>query len=154
LPYWAIFSIIFKMDEITKAGRPKCIRKVEKPPDFNYFKPRGIPLTDLESVKLTVEEVEAIRLRHYDKLKRIEAANNMGISRRTMERELSSGLEKIIDALLNGKAIEIRGGYYVSNGETMFRCLNDKYEWKVDKSLSKPKKCPECGSKKIKRKKR
>jgi len=130
-------------------GRPKCLRKVGDVPDVNYFKPRGIPLTELDSVELKIEELEAIKLVYYDGKKRENAAKSMGVSRRTMERELKSGLKKIIEALLCGKAIEIKGGYYVSGDEVVFRCLNDKHEWKADKSMNKPEKCPECGSTEI-----
>ena len=31
-------------------------------PDVTYFKPRGVPLSDLEVVSLAVEELEALRL--------------------------------------------------------------------------------------------
>ncbi|MBD3389292.1 MAG: DUF134 domain-containing protein [Candidatus Altiarchaeales archaeon] len=131
-------------------GRPKCLRKVSEVPGINYFKPRGIPLTELEGVELKVEELEAMKLVYYDREKREQAAKRMGVSRRTMERELKSGLSKVIEALLYGKAIEIRGGYYVSDDEMVFRCLNDKHEWKAEKSMRKPRECPECSSKKIK----
>lgn len=144
---------ILKMNSKNKAGRPKCIRKVETLPEVNYFKPRGIPLTQLETVELKVEEFEAMKLVYYDKLRRGKAAEKMGVSRRTMTRELKSGLEKVIDALLHGKAVEIKGGYYLAEGETIFRCLNDQYEWKAHKSSEKPKECPECGGTEIKKKK-
>ena len=137
------------MDPETRMGRPKCLRKVGEVPDVNYFKPRGIPLTELSTVELKVEELEAMRLVYYAGEKREQAANSMGVSRRTMERELKSGLKKVIEALLCGKAIEIKGGYYVSDDEMVFKCLNDKHEWKADKLMSKPKECPECGSNKI-----
>lgn len=141
-----------KMDSNTKVGRPKCIRRVDDIPDVNYFKPRGIPLTELESTELKLEELEALKLVYYDKLKREQAAKKMRVSRRTMERELRSGLGKVVDALLHGKAIEIKGGYYLAKGERIFRCLNDQYEWKADQS-SNPRECPECGGTKIKKKK-
>lgn len=141
------------MDPERKKGRPKCVRNVSDVPDVNYFKPRGIPMTELETCELKVEELEAMKLVYYDKLKREEAGEKMGISRRTMERELKSGLSKVIDALIHGKAIEINGGYYISGDEMIFRCLNDKYEWKVKKSQKIPKECPDCGNKKIQQKK-
>ena len=42
--------------------RPKKDRLVEFSPDISYFKPRGIPMMDLEKVQLTVDEREAVRL--------------------------------------------------------------------------------------------
>ena len=139
-----------KMEAKPKRGRPKCVRRTGTPPGVNYFKPRGIPLTELDTVKLKVEELEAMKLLYQDKMEREQAAKEMGVSRRTMERELKSGLSKVVDALVNGKAIEIKGGYYLADGETFFKCLN-KHEWKADKSISKPRECPECSSDKIRK---
>lgn len=108
-------------------------------------------MTSLESVQLKVEELEALKLVFYERMKREDAAGKMGVSRRTMERELKSGTYKVVDCLLNGKAIEITGGYYLTGDEEVFRCLDDKFEWKAKKD-TKPKMCPECGGKKVKKK--
>jgi uncharacterized protein len=140
------------MDSDTRLGRPKCMRKVGEVPNINYFKPRGIPLTELDTVELKVEELEAMKLIYHDRMKREQAAEGMGVSRRTMERELRSGIKKVVEALLFGKAIQIRGGYYVCDDEVVFRCLNDRHEWKANKTLAKPRECPECGSREIRRK--
>ena len=134
---------------VNNKGRPKCLRKVGEVPDVNYFKPRGIPLTQLEAVKLKVEELEAVKLVYYEDMKRENAADKMGVSRRTMDRELRSGLKKVIGALLFGKAIEIKGGYYVGDGESVFQCLNGKHTWKAKTSEKKPEKCPQCGETRI-----
>ena len=64
------------MDSKNNKGRPKCLRNVSEVPEVNYFKPRGIPLTELESIDLKVEEFEAMKLVYYDRLKREEAAGN------------------------------------------------------------------------------
>ena len=37
-------------------------------PQVTYYKPRGIPLTMLECVELTVDELEAIRLAGFEHL--------------------------------------------------------------------------------------
>ena len=44
--------------------RPKLCRKIEFDPHITYFKPRGVPMRELEVVELTTEEMEAYRLRH------------------------------------------------------------------------------------------
>jgi len=43
-------------------ARPRNCRRVGFMPSSNYFKPRGIPLSMLEEVVLTVDEFEALRL--------------------------------------------------------------------------------------------
>jgi len=72
-----------------------------------YFKPRGIPLHDLEINILDLDELEAIHLCDHEDLEQREAAERMNISTSTLQRLLYSGRKKIIDALYNSKAIEI-----------------------------------------------
>jgi predicted DNA-binding protein (UPF0251 family) len=79
-------------------------------PQANYYKPRGIPLSVLEEVTLTVDEFEAIRLTDLEGLYQADAAEKMNISRQTLGRILESAHKKIADALVNGKALLIKGG--------------------------------------------
>ena len=90
--------------------RPKYPRHVCGIPDKNYFKPRGIPASDLEEVILTLDEYEAIRLADYEQLYQEEAAGKMNISRQTFGRIIEAAHKKIADVLLNGKALKIKGG--------------------------------------------
>ncbi len=92
--------------------RPKKCRFVTSAPETTYFKPRAIPLSELEEVCLTIEEIEALKLKFLDKLEQEQAAKKMKVSRTTFWRVLSSAGEKISDALINGKAIKIEGGTY------------------------------------------
>jgi uncharacterized protein len=71
------------------------------------FKPRAVPLTELKLVEVLIDEFEAVRLCDFDKLSQIEASGKMDISRGTIQRLLESGRYKIIDALLNDKALKI-----------------------------------------------
>ncbi len=85
---------------------PKC-RHIAQNPKAYYFKPRGIPLTELEEVELQADEVEALRLAHTEKMYQEEAAHNMGISRATFGRILNSAHQKMAKALLEGHALKI-----------------------------------------------
>ena len=87
--------------------RPKSFRKVLLDPKADYFKPQGIPMRFLKVVELTLEEVEALRLRNEKDLEQTEAAKKMNTSQSTYQRILSSAYKKITDALVNGKAIKI-----------------------------------------------
>lgn len=89
------------------------MRSVSKIPDVDYFKPRGIPLVNLEIVVISVEELEAIRLVDFIGFEHEEAAGKMNVSRKTLWRDLKSGRKKVADALINGKVIEIKGGNFV-----------------------------------------
>lgn len=90
--------------------RPKCCRQIYRIPDKNYFKPRGIPASELEEVVLSLDEYEAIRLANYEQLYQEKAAERMNISRQTFGRIIDSAHKKIADVLINGKALKIEGG--------------------------------------------
>ena len=92
--------------------RPKKHRFVTSAPEVTYFKPKAIPLSELEEVCLTIEEIEAFKLKFLNKLKQEQAAKKMKVSRTTFWRILSGAGEKVTDALINGKAIRIKGGQY------------------------------------------
>jgi predicted DNA-binding protein (UPF0251 family) len=79
-------------------------------PQVNFYKPRGIPLSVLQHVALTVDELEAIRLADLQGLYQQQAAKKMNISRQTFGRILESAHRKIADALVSGKALSIEGG--------------------------------------------
>ena len=90
--------------------RPRLCRRVGQLPQSSYFKPRGVPLSVLEQVGLTVDELEAIRLADLEGLYQADAAEKMNVSRQTFGRILDSAHAKIADAIVNGKALSIEGG--------------------------------------------
>ncbi len=87
--------------------RPRLCRNVKFNPQVNYFKPRGIPVRCLEAVEMSLEEMEALRLKNLEGLEQTEAAQKMNTSESTFARILASANQKIADALINGKAIRI-----------------------------------------------
>ncbi|MDX9713800.1 MAG: DUF134 domain-containing protein [Dissulfurispiraceae bacterium] len=90
-----------------KMPRPRKFRHIGCSPESEYFKPRGIPLTDLEEVTLSMDEFEAVRLADLERLYHEDAAGRMKISRQTFGRILEAAHKKIADALINGKALKI-----------------------------------------------
>ncbi len=93
-------------------ARIKNCRYVGAMPPVNYFKPRGIPLVDLEEASLAVEELEAIRLCDLEGLSILEAAEKMGVSRHTLGRVLGTARHTVAEALCRGQALRIEGGVY------------------------------------------
>lgn len=87
--------------------RKKCYRHVEGNPNTTFYKPAGIPLRELETVVLTIDEYEAIRLADHEGDYQEAAALKMQISRQTFGRILTEAHKKMADALINGKAIKI-----------------------------------------------
>jgi len=67
-------------------------------------------MTELEEVRLTLDELEAIRLVDLRGLQQADAAPRMNVSRQTVGLILASAHRKIADALAHGKALRIEGG--------------------------------------------
>jgi RNA polymerase sigma factor (sigma-70 family) len=65
----------------------------------------GIPLSDVEQVCLSRDELEALKLCDLDDLTQEEAGGRMGISRGTVQRTLAEARRKVASALSRGKAI-------------------------------------------------
>lgn len=87
--------------------RPKKCRKICCKLNSCYFKPRGIPMSDLQEVILNDDEIEAIRLADCEGLYQEDAAKKMKISRQTFGRIIESAHHKVADALINGKALKL-----------------------------------------------
>lgn len=90
--------------------RPKKTRWIKCVPGERCFKPLCKPLSKLETVFLTLDEFEAVRLACLEGLKQVDAARKLKISRPTFSRILTSAQNKIADGLVNIKAIRIEGG--------------------------------------------
>ncbi len=88
--------------------RPRFRRRLGIQFDDTYFKPRGIPLRGLNEVNLTDEELETLRLRYLEHTNQEQAAKMMGISQSQYQRDITSVMEKITEALINGYAISIK----------------------------------------------
>jgi uncharacterized protein len=125
--------------------RPVKCRRVNFLPEIKYFKPAGVPVRNVEEVCLTIEEVEAIRLKDLEGLEQEESAEMMNISRPTFHRVLNSAHHKIAEALFSGKAIRIAGGNF-EIPPCHFKCVNG-HEWNVPFKMDKnelPRVCPTC----------
>lgn len=123
--------------------RPPKERRITYIPKVKYFKPAGIPMRDLQEVVLTMEEVEAIRLKDRENMSQEEAAQEMQVSRATFQRILIEARNKISEALIAGKAIRFEGGDY--RLAKRYRCGQCKEEF-ADGEKIQEETCPECGS--------
>ncbi len=127
--------------------RPTKWRCVSFVPQFNCFIPQGVPSP--EQACLSVEEIEAIRLKDVEGLEQEECAQMMKVSRPTFQRVLLNARKKLADALLNGKTIKVEGGNFVLATQ-QFRCNNDGHEWQIpfERVVSDPPPqfCPVCHS--------
>lgn len=108
--------------------RPFKPRRISAMPRYTYFKPTGIPMPLLDEIVLTVDEVEALRLKDIEKLEQHECAARMNIAQSTLQRILVSAREKMTRAIIEGKALRIHGGPYALEGElTCPRCRRRRH---------------------------
>lgn len=128
--------------------RPKKWRRVDYVPPSTYFKPAGVPVRDLQVVELTIEEVEALRLKEVEGLEPVECAERMCISRPTFHRVLSAARRKVAEAIVTGKALSIQGGAYLPAMQ-MFVCAENGHKWQVpfsEMAKDTVMACPQCNS--------
>lgn len=122
--------------------RPRRCRRIRGMPSCNQFNPAG-PIKD--EINLTLEELEAIKLKDNQGLDQIEAAEKMNVSQPTFHRILQEARKKIADALINAKSLRIYGG---ANKMAMkkFKCYACEHKWEVPYGTGRPDKCPKCNS--------
>lgn len=87
--------------------RPKIPRFCRCRPCACFFKPRGVPLAQLEETILEKDEFEAIKLHDVDEFDQETAARKMKISQPTFARIIESAHKKIAKSLVLGRAIKI-----------------------------------------------
>ena len=108
-------------------ARPKRCRRICTEPDFDAFAPAGIPCA--ETVTLTLEEYETIRLIDLENCTHQQCAQQMDISRTTVTELYEKARYKIADSLIGGKRLVISGGdYRLCDGSAAF-CCHTPYLW-------------------------
>ena len=86
-------------------GRQKKSRFVTIQPKSTVFKPRGVPMSQLQGVRLPLDGLEAMRLVDAEGLTQQNAAEQMHVSRPTLCRILGDARMQVARALSNGWAI-------------------------------------------------
>lgn len=127
-------------------ARPKHCRRVSCLPERDYFKPRGIPLSALEEIVLTVDEFESIRLADLEGLYQEQASERMNVSRQTFGRILEGARRKVAEALVKGKALRIEGGDFEVASMRRFTCYECRHSWEIPYGTGRPESCPACRS--------
>jgi predicted DNA-binding protein (UPF0251 family) len=90
--------------------RPRKQRHCRRFEGDRVFKPRSIPMWELETLRLGLDELEAMRLCDLEGHEQQVAGERMGISRGTVQRLLKSGRAKVVRALLDSSALVIEKG--------------------------------------------
>lgn len=125
-------------------SRPVKPRFVEKMPRVTYFKPSGIQARRLEEVVLTLDELEAIRLKDAEGLEQQACARRMGVAQSTFQRIITLARRKLAEAVVEGKALRIRGGSYTLG--RAYYCNRCRHRWGRQRRQDETRiACPSCG---------
>ena len=87
----------------------KC-RRIYGFPDYYSFIPEDADAGSIETITLSLDEFETIRLLDHEGLNQEECAVRMGVARTTVTAMYESARKKIIGAIVEGKRLCIAGG--------------------------------------------
>ena len=90
-----------------RRGRPRLNRAVEGGAAGRCYAPQCDTGGQTDVVLLLPEEIAALDLIDFQGLEQETAAGVLGVSRKTIWRDIHEARHKIADALLNGKAIQM-----------------------------------------------
>ena len=127
--------------------RPLCPRRVDALPPSTYFKPRGVPVSELEETVLSVDELEALRLADLEGLYHEEAAARMNVSRATFGRIVETARRKVAEVLVRGRALKIEGGAVEMPALRRFACASVVTRGPEPFGTGRPGGCPRCAGK-------
>lgn len=104
--------------------RPKKWRKVCCMPRNTEFVPVGMNFQSDDTVVMTVDEYETIRLIDHENFTQEECAGYMKIARTTVQQIYNHARQKLSVLLVEGKPLVIRGGEYqlCDGNEPYCRC--------------------------------
>ncbi|MFH0883352.1 MAG: DUF134 domain-containing protein [bacterium] len=102
--------------------RPHIVREVSGNPVVKVFKPLGVPVSELDHVELTLDELEALRLAHLKGFYQVAISRRMGVSRQTVGRILESAHHKVTQAIVEGMTLSIGGGTYRESDLDPYLC--------------------------------
>lgn len=136
-------------------SRPPKRRLVKHRPRFFKFGPICNECTEVDTIEMTIDQLEAMRLADLECLSQEDAAESMKVSRQTFGRIIEQARKIVTDALINGKIIKIGCDEYIDFHSRELKCINCGHEWE-DNSGFIPDNvyCPACGSKDIIKRKR
>lgn len=93
-------------------SRPKRLRRVCFLPEYTSFGTSDADLPNNETITMTVEEFESIRLIDLDGFDQEKAALTLDVSRGTLQRIYHKAKRKLAEMLVCGKNLVIQEGDY------------------------------------------
>ena len=104
--------------------RPVRCRRIERMPVYRSFSPDDV--TEAESIQMTVDEYEVLRLLDDEGLTQEACAARMNVARTTVTAIYDSAIMKIAQALVHGKRLLITGGCCEYAPVTMNQTIMEK----------------------------
>ncbi len=127
-------------------ARPRRFRKILEEPQTRCFKPENENNNAPKTIRVNIDEFEALRLRDYHDIQQKRSAEIMGISQPTFHRVLTTARKKVSKALIEGNTIIIVGEDYITD-KTRYKCEKCGFLWlSPEREYNK---CPDCKSKDI-----
>ncbi len=93
-------------------SRPRIQKRICDEPRVDTVTPSSKSGASKETVTMSVEEYEAMRLIDYEGLNQEQSALIMGVARSTVQRLYNEARKKIADSIINVKVLKIGGGDY------------------------------------------
>ncbi|MCX7984646.1 MAG: DUF134 domain-containing protein [Bacteroidetes bacterium] len=124
-------------------ARPYKERYVATPPQWKVFQPSE-HCNAGERITITADEVEALRLADLYGYEQSEAAVAMNVSRQTFGRILERAHQKVADALIHAKALEIETGPVIRTRRRRIYCQSCRHDWIVPQKEVSSFQCPRC----------
>ena len=87
----------------------KC-RKIRNFPDYYSFVPEEADAETIETVMMSLDEFETIRLLDHEGLNQEECAARMGVARTTVTAMYECARKKLVGAVVEGKRLRLAGG--------------------------------------------
>ncbi len=120
-------------------ARPRKCRRVCNFPGIQGFIPVGADDIQ-ESILMTVDEYETIRLIDKEGLSQEQCGERMGIARTTVQQIYSEARSKLSDMIVEGRPLRIEGGdYRICDGRDGQHDCSDCFRHRLRKEYIKPK---------------
>ncbi len=92
-----------------RRGRPRRNRSLDDCPTPRCYAPQCNPNVETEGNTILPEQMAVLNLIDLQGLSQEEASIVLGVSRKTVWRDIHEARRKVVDALVNGKSIEVSG---------------------------------------------
>ncbi|MCC9294254.1 DUF134 domain-containing protein [Clostridium sp. MT-14] len=102
--------------------RPTKCRQICCLPEKQNFGPLSSSKDIIETIHMTVDEFETIRLIDLERLTQIQCARQMKIARTTVQSIYSSARTKLAECIVKGKELHINGGNYILCSDSTKKC--------------------------------